>query len=133
MSNNVSTVAAIGKGERLTEQAVPAILATLPESFDPKKRGAVAEAVHSWACGDSARPAVKRGPKGEQVTTDYGRGHDTLTAAVKRALNDGGTETAVTLRVSLSGEGGGSTTIPSDHALYSVLVEMIAGQATEAA
>lgn len=128
--NNILTVQHIGRGVRLSETAVPAILATLPEDFDPKARGAVAEAVHAWACGDSPRPAVKRGPKGEQETTDYGRGHDTLVAAVKRALKDDGPKPVV-LRATLSGEGGGSVTIPADHALYAVIVEMIRGEQAE--
>lgn len=133
MSNNtaanVATVKKIGVGVRLTETAVPAILDSLPEGFDPKARGAVAEAVHAWACGDGDRPAVKTGPKGNQKTTDYGRGHDTLVAAVKRALSSA-VEKPVTLRAVLSGEGGGSVTIPADHPLYGALVEMI-GAATD--
>jgi hypothetical protein len=126
--SNLSTVKRIGTGVRLTEEAVPEILASLPEGFDPSARGAVAEAVHSWACGDEERPAVKVGPKGSQRATDYGRGVDTLVAAVKRALS-GDTDKPVVLRATLSGEGGGSVTIPNDHALYAALVDLIrAGQ-----
>lgn len=128
-SKNIETVKRIGAGVRLTETAVPAIVATLPEGFDPKARGAVAEAVHAWACGDGDRPAVKRGPKGAQETTDYGRGHDTLVTAVKRAL--AGPTVAGVLRATLSGEGGGSVTIPADHALYAALVEMITASKSE--
>lgn len=126
--SNLSTVKRIGTGVRLTEEAVPAIVASLPKDFDPAKRGAVADAVHAWACGDEPRPAVKTGPKGNQRATDYGRGVDTLVSAVKRALS-ADADKPVVLRATLSGEGGGSVTIPSDHALYAALVDMIrAGQ-----
>lgn len=123
-SANLATVRKIGAGVRLTETAVPEIVATLPEGFDPKARGAVANAVHQWACGDAERPAVKTGPKGDQTATDYGRGVDALVKAVKRALSDGD-DKPVTLRATLSGEGGGSTTIPTDHPLYSAIVDLI--------
>jgi hypothetical protein len=124
IKNNVSTVRSIGAGVRLTETAVPEILASLPVGFDHTARGAIADAVHAWACGDAKRPAVRTGKAGEQVTTDYGRGHETLVKAVKRALNDGA-DKPVTLRATLSGEGGGSVTIPTDHALYAALVDLI--------
>lgn len=121
--SNINTVKRIGAGIRLTEAAVPAILASLPKNFDPEKRGAIAEAVHAWACGSEARPAVKTGPKGDQKTTDYGRGHDTLVKAVKRALT-ADVEKEVTLRVTLSGEGGGSVTVATDSPLYPVLLAL---------
>lgn len=85
-------VTTIGKGERLTETLVPLIVATLPEDFDVKARGAVAKAVVAWADPDGKRQQ-KTGKAGEQVTTDFGRGVDTLTRAVKRALKDETTET----------------------------------------
>jgi hypothetical protein len=133
-ANNLSTVTRIGAGIRLTDTAVPAIIAALPEGFDPKARGAIANAVHAWACGDSERPAVKVGPKGDQRATDYGRGVDTLVTAVKRAMM-ADTPKPVRLAVTHSGDGvdGGSVVIPTDHALYPVLVAMIAAQSEEAA
>lgn len=123
-TNHLTTVTRIGAGVRLVETATAAIVATLPETFDPNKRGAVADAVHAWACGETERPPVKTGAKGNQRATDYGRGVDTLTKAVKRALS-GEADKPVTLRATLSGEGGGSITVPSDHALYSALVALI--------
>jgi hypothetical protein len=70
---------------------------------------------------------VKTGAKGNQRATDYGRGVDALVKAVKRLLTDD-EDKPVTLRATLSGEGGGSVTIPADHALYTALVEMITAQ-----
>lgn len=125
-TNNLNVVSRIGAGVRLTESATEAILATLPEGFDPKVRGAVTEAIHAWATADgSERPAVKTGAAGNQKATDYGRGVDALTKSVKRALSTSSGD--VVLRVSLSGEGGGSATVPADHPLYSALVALIAG------
>lgn len=124
MSNNLSTVTRIGAGVRLTKTAAPAIVATLPEGFDASKRGAVADAVHAWAVGGAERPPVKTGAKGNQRATDYGRGVDTLTAAVKRLLVADDSK-PVTLRATLSGEGGGSTVIQPEHPLYAAVVEMI--------
>lgn len=124
---NVAIVRTIGKGERMTAVAVPEIIATLPEGFDPKVRGAVADAVHAWACGDAPRPAVTTGGKGEQTPTDYGQGHATLVKAVKRALATP-SNTGTVLRASLSGEGGGSVTIPEDSPLYAALVALIRGE-----
>lgn len=134
VSNHLSTVTRIGAGIRLTDTAVPQIIASLPEGFDPKARGAVTDAVHAWACGDKERPAVKTGPKGSQKSTDYGRGVDTLTTAVKRALAVD-VPKPVRLAVTHSGEGvdSGSVVIPTDHALYPILVAMIAAQSEEAA
>lgn len=121
-SNNVSTVRAIGKGIRVTDTAVAEIVATLPENFDPKARGAVAAAVHAWACGDEAIPAQRTGGKGGP-RTDYGIGADALVSGVKRALSTGSDK--VVLRATLSGEGGGSVTIAADHELYAAIVALI--------
>lgn len=120
-------VRTIGKGVRATDECVAEIVASLPDGFDVKARGAVAGAVHLWAAGgdaDAKRPAVTTGGKGAQSPTDYGTGVDTLTRAVKRALSATG-EKPVTLRAVLSGEGGGSTTIPTDHPLYAAIVALI--------
>jgi hypothetical protein len=84
--SNITTVQRIGAGERLSETATVEIVASLPDGFDPGKRGAVAEACHVWACGDSERPPVTTGGKGNQKATDYGRGIDNLTKRVKAAL-----------------------------------------------
>lgn len=131
MSNNLSTVTRIGAGVRLTESAAADVAATAPEGFDVKARGAVTDLVHAWACGDSERPPVKVGKAGAQRATDYGRGVDALTKAVKRLLTP--ESDAITLRASLSGEGGGSATIPADHPLYAAIVALIVGEEADAA
>lgn len=124
-TSNLSTVTRIGAGVRLTETAVPSILATLPDGFDADKRGAVAAAVVAWAvpAGEDT-PPQRVGAKGNQRATDFGRGVDALVKAVKRALSGEG-DKPVTLRATLSGEGGGSVTIAADHDLYAALVAMI--------
>lgn len=117
---NVSTARAIGKGERLTKVAAAEIVAGLPEGFDPKARGAVTGAIHSWACGDSPRPKVAEGGKGEQTATDYGRGVDLLAKAVK-ALLAAEQETpakAPELRVNMPGVG--SVVVPKSDPFYPV-------------
>jgi hypothetical protein len=131
-TSNLSTVTRIGAGVRLTESATSDIVATLPAGFDPAVSGAVTGAIHLWAVGCScpsgrgkscqcgARPDVKRGGK----STDYGRGVDALTKSVTRALT-AGDDKPVTLRATLSGEGGGSCTIAPDHALYAAVVALI--------
>lgn len=128
--SNLTVTTRIGAGVRLTETAAPAIVATLPDGFDASKRGAVTDAVHAWATEGGERPPVKIGPKGAQRATDYGRGVDTLTAAVKRLLA-GDADKPVTLRATLSGEGGGSTVIQPEHPLYAALVEMIQNSGSE--
>lgn len=56
------------------------------------------------------------------VVQKFGARYD---AAVKRAKPE--EPKAVVLRAVLSGEGGGSTTIPEDHPLYAEIVALIAG------
>lgn len=125
-NQNVETVRAIGKGVRLTETAVPAIVALAPEGFDPNKRGAVADLVHTWAGfpNKENRPAVATGGKGSQRPTDYGTGHDTLVRAVKKALS-GKKEEKVTLKGVLTGENGGSVTLDMDSDLGKAILKMI--------
>lgn len=88
ITNPLETVRTIGKGVRMTEVAVPAILATLPDDFDATVRGALTGAVIAWACPDGNVPQQKTGPKGNQTLTDFGRGLNTLVTAVKRALKE---------------------------------------------
>jgi len=129
MSNNLSLVTRIGAGVRLTASATESIVATLPEGFDYKARGAVADMVHAWACGDKERPAVKTGPAGNQKATDYGRGVDALVKSVKRALSSADeSPKEPALRVTLSGDVSGSATVAADHPLYAALVALATGE-----
>lgn len=92
---------------------------------DPK-RAAILKAVLT-ACGEwKSTPQVgddkARTPFGN-VVQRFGARFD---AAVKRVTPD--EPKPVTLRAVLSGEGGGSTTIPADHPLYDALVTLIGAQ-----
>ena len=123
--SNLSVVTRIGAGVRLTESATADIIATLPADFDPNKRGAVAAAVISWAVpAGEPTPPQKIGAKGAQRATDFGRGVDALVKSVKRALS-ADTDKPAVLRATLSGEGGGSVTIPADHPLHDALIALI--------
>jgi hypothetical protein len=102
-------------------------VATLPEGFDASKRGAIPAAIHAWACPDGNVPAVKTGAKGSQKSTDYGRGVDALSKAIKALLNADAPKT-IRLAVSMSGDDApvtGTVAVPADHELYAALVEMI--------
>lgn len=85
VKSRIAAAKAIGKGERLTDEVTEAIVAALPEGFDPKARGAVSGFVVNWL-DPEGKEQQKRGPKGAQVTLDFGRGVDRLTRSVKAAL-----------------------------------------------
>lgn len=128
-TSNVQTVRDIGaaeaKIERLTSVSAAAIVATLPEGFDAAKRGAITGAVHTWACGEADRPAVATGPKGEQTRTNYGRGVDALSKAVKALVTPDATPEVGVIRVSLSGEGGATVTLRKGDKAYDAALAMI--------
>lgn len=125
LAANLASVRAIGKGARVSEVATAAIVATAPEGFDFKARGAVTGLIHAWACGEGERPAVATGGKGEQTPTDYGRGVDALRQTVRRAfaaMVETPDETPV-MRVSL--KGAGSAVVPVDSPAYAILLALL--------
>lgn len=72
---------------------------------------------------------------GRKTRTRYGNAVQAAAAMMRKALDDiaGDEETdetpkAAVLRVSLSGEGGGSTVVPADHPLYASIVALLAGE-----
>lgn len=130
----IALVRSVGAGIRKTDIARDEIVASLPEGFDYKARGAVASVVHAWACGDATPPAVKTGPKGEQTTTDYGRGHDSIVTAVKRALSTppAKTESLTVTYVDADGKSHAvKITRDDDATLYANLVSLANAQAAD--
>jgi hypothetical protein len=125
-------VATIGKGERLTETIVPLIVASLPENFDAAARGAVSKAVVAWA-DPEGRKRQKTGKAGEQVTTDFGRGVDTLTRAVKAALKGEAPETDWLRLVRQAAENAANKGHATEDAIMSAVREALAAVAGEEA
>lgn len=128
-NKNVATIRAIGKGERLSVEAATAIVASVPDTYDWTARGAVPSAIIAWSGGADVKQ--KTGPVGQQTMTDFGLGVDKLRHAVRKVLNgdkDDDAPKPVVLRASLSGEGGGSTTIDPEHPLYNQIVALIQGE-----
>lgn len=74
--------------------------------------------IGEWSDGPQKKDGV-RTPFGN-VVQRFGYRFD---SAVKRATPE--SAKPVTLRATLSGEGGGTTVIPADHPLYAALVELI--------
>lgn len=63
------------------------------------------------------------------VRTRFGNAVQAAGFGLRAALDkDEDADKPVTLRATLSGEGGGSTTIPADHPLYDAIVALIGGE-----
>lgn len=89
-------------------------------------------AAHALALTNLAYPGVKPQSRAEASSRE-GRAHSFRTkvrAGLKRAVgSDDDTAKPVTLRVSLSGEGGGTTVIPADHPQYALVLALVTGEA----
>ena len=144
----IAAVRSIGAAEVKAAIIAAAIVTGAPDTFDWSGRGVIAEQVHLWATGTDVkadRPAQRRQAKGldpetgaevtVNETTHYGRGVNSIVNAVRTVLKRNETEDDTpaerVLRVSLSGEGGGTVVIPEDDALYATLVTMITGASTD--
>lgn len=141
-ATRIAAVRSIGAAEMKCASIAAEIVASVPDAFDWTGHGVIASQVHLWATGTddkSERPAQRKQVKrvdpetGAEVTvnetTNYGRGVNSIVAAIKRALPKAEDDTPAerVLRVSLSGEGGGTVVVSEDHALYASLVAMITG------
>lgn len=136
-ATRVAVVRSIGAAEVKCARVAAEIVEATADGYDWTARGAIAEVVHLWATGTddkSERPAQreKKTINGEEVNevTNYGRGVNSLVAAIKRLVTDKDDDTPKprVLRVSLSGDGGGSTVVAEDHPLYAALVAMVTGE-----
>lgn len=80
----------------------------------------------------NAEPVQTIKVDGKPVRTDYGNAVQAAAWNLRSILNtpDEGDDTPkpAVLRVSLSGEGGGSTVVPNDHPLYKDIVALLAGE-----
>lgn len=121
----INAAKTIGKGERLTEEVVPLIVASLPENFDAAARGAVSKAVVAWLDPEGTQKQ-KTGKAGEQVTTDFGRGVDTLTRAVKSALKGEAAETDWLRLVRQAAENAANKGHATEDAIMSAVREALA-------
>jgi hypothetical protein len=98
-----------------------AILTANPDVKRAAVVRAVLEASGLWRDTPQKDESGTRTPFGN-VVQRFGARYD---AAVKRAKGEADADAAPVLRATLSGEGGGSVTIPADHALYAGLVALI--------
>lgn len=129
MSNHLSveSVRTAGKGVRYAEAIAADVVAATSETYDWTARGAVPAAIlAALGLTKDTAPKQREGKAGEQTATDFGRGMDAVAAQVRKLIKSDDPK-PVTLRATLSGEGGGSVTIPTDHPLYDALVAMITG------
>lgn len=125
-----AVVVNIGRGDNQKhETATTVVMHPANLSRDWTVRGAVAAGILAALGMDSHPLPQKVGPKGQQVETEYGVGFRVLSDAVRALVKETPADKPVTLRAVLSGEGGGSVTIPADHPLYAALVELIGAQA----
>lgn len=86
---------------------------------------------HADALAALAYPSDEPVQAKDGKRTRYGVTLNTIKTGLKRALStDDDAPKPITLRVSLSGEGGGSTTVPVDHPLYAQIIALIGADAS---
>lgn len=88
---------------------------------------------HAFALAVLSYPNDAPVQKKNNQRTRFGNAVQMAAAGLRRALPETETDAKpAVLRVSLSGEGGATVTVPSDHEMYAALVEMVTGQTVEA-
>lgn len=140
-ATRVSTVRSIGAAEVKATRVAAEIIESVPATFDWSARGAMAAQVHQWATGTDVKaewPAqrAKKIVDGEEVNevTNYGRGVNTIVAAIRRALkSDDDAPKPYRVAVTGSGDGGptGTLVIAADDPLYAALVERLGAPSGE--
>lgn len=138
MSNNtnpvVSAFVRIGAAEVSTGVHAQNVIDFVGDTYDWTAKSAVATAVAAYVAahgepGQRTVTVTDENGERKQRATNYGRGFDRVRKAVAAILKgQDDTEKPVVLRVSLSGEGGGTVTIDSDHEFYETLVALIKGE-----
>lgn len=130
----VSAFTRIGAAEVSTGVHAQSVIDLVGDTYDWTAKSAVATAVAAYVAAHGEpgqRTVVVTDENGEkkQRATNYGRGFDRVRKAVTALLAaQDDTPKSVVLRVSLSGEGGGTVTIDPEHEFYASLVALVKGE-----
>lgn len=125
----------VNASKRLAEHPdAPALIARAALPKD-KGKGSQAATVAREVLGAPADFPTRVGPRGEQVLNPenpvLARRVETLAGWLKAQAPKADPDPTPVLRVTLSGTGGGSATIPTDHTLYAALVALVTGNEEE--